>query len=86
MLNKLIITIVLLILGFTTIILVGMGEEFAEKYLPLAGVGIVIIYLFSSWYLGYFIATQKPPLTLIYLGLAGIIISFFSGFFMGSKK
>lgn len=79
---------ILLVFVFAVILftlVLAFGEEFAEKMLPLFMGGTVIVYIFLSWYLGYFFATQKPPQELITVAVVVLVIVFLSGYFMGSR-
>lgn len=75
----------LAITGLVITLVLAFGEEFAEKLLPVFFVGIVIVYIFSSWYFGYFIATQRPPLILIVAAAVVIAIAGVSGYYMGAR-
>ena len=77
--------LVFVFIGLLVAIFGAFGENFAEKLLPLFLGGAVAVYIFLSWYLGYFFATQKPPQELVTLAVVVIVISFLSGYFMGSK-
>lgn len=83
--NKLIFVIVFLIIGLIGVLVLASGEEFAEKLLPLFFGVVIIGYLAASWYLGYFIATQKPSSVLIITALVAIVLTFFSGLYIGRK-
>ena len=82
---KLFLILLFLIAGIIVTLLLGFAEEFAERLLPVLMVGGVIVYIFLTWYLGYFLATQKPPLTLVVIGLAGIIIVAVCGYYIGTR-
>lgn len=77
---------VVAILGLVITLVLTWPEEFSEKLLPLLMVGGVAAYLFLSWYLGFFLASQKPPLTLLLFIIGALIISFISGYYMGTAK
>ena len=77
--------LIFVLVGVLFAILVAFGEEFAEKILPLFMGGAVILYIFLSWYLGYFFAAQKPPQELITFAVVVLVIAFLSGYFMGSR-
>ncbi|MEK9165732.1 MAG: hypothetical protein AAB525_02645 [Patescibacteria group bacterium] len=77
--------LLLAITGLIITLILAFGEEFAEKLLPVFFVGIVIVYIFSSWYFGYFIATQRPPLLLIITAAVVIAVVGVSGYYMGAK-
>lgn len=85
MFQRLCVILTIGVVALFSVMLVATGEEFAEKLLPLLFGVVILFYLAASWYLGYFIATQKPSIDLIIFGLAAIIISFLSGFFIGRK-
>ena len=40
----------------------------------------------NSWYLGYFLGSQKPPLALILIATGALVVSFLSGYYMGLRK
>ncbi len=83
--NKLILILMLLILGLIGVLVVATGEELAEKLLPLLFGAGIIVYLAASWYLGYFIATQKPSNVLIIVALTAVVLVFFSGLYIGRR-
>lgn len=74
------------LIGTVVALVAATPEEFAEKLLPIFIAGTVIVYLFLSWYMGYFIATQKPSVILQYIAGIGIVVAFISGYFMGYRK
>lgn len=85
MFKKLFVILIITFFGLTGVMLLAVGEEFAERLLPLFFGLIVLFYLVISWYSGYFIATQKPSPILIVFAVVVLIIAFFSGYFIGSK-
>jgi hypothetical protein len=86
MFAKLFSILIFLLIGITVALLLFFAEDFSEKVLPVLMVGAIIIYIFLSWYFGYFVASQKPPLTLVLIGISGIIIAIVSGYYMGTAK
>lgn len=83
MFTRLLILLTFTLIGILATLVLATGEEFAEKLLPILFVVTVIVYLFLSWYLGYFVSTQKPSLELTIVAVAGLIIAFMSGYYMG---
>jgi len=77
--------LLLAIAGLIVTLILAFGEDFAEKLLPVFLVGGLIVYIFLSWYLGYFIVTQKPPLILIIAAIAVIVVAVVSGYYMGAR-
>jgi len=83
--QKFLAILVFVIFGLVVSILIAWPEEFSEKLLPILFVAAVVVYLFLSWYLGYFIGSQKPPIIMMIIGLSGLLIAFLSGLFLGSR-
>ncbi len=83
MLTRFLLFFIFALVGTLGTLVLAFGEEFAEKILPLFFAVTIIVYLFVSWYLGYFLSTQKPPFELVILAVIGLIIAFMSGYYMG---
>ena len=86
MFKKFFAILILVLVGLVATLLLAWPEEFAEKLLPFLMVGGVAAYLFLSWYLGYFLGSQKPPLALILIATGALVVSFLSGYYMGLRK
>ena len=83
MFNRLFVLLIFVFIGILGALVFAFGEEFAEKILPIFLIAIVLVYIFLSWYLGYFFSTQKPPLELVIAAAVGIAVAFMSGYYMG---
>ena len=86
MFKNLLALFVFALIGTVVALVAATPEEFAEKLLPILMVGTVVVYLFLSWYMGYFIANQKPSVVLQYIAGIAIVIAFTSGYFIGHNK
>jgi hypothetical protein len=85
MFQKLFTVLIFLFLFILGALLIKWPEEFAEQLLPGLAIGAVVVFLFLSWYLGYFTASQKPPVIFIIIIVFALIITFASGLYVGRR-
>ena len=73
------------IIGLLITLIIAWPEELSEKLLPWLFIGVMCIYMVGSWYLGFFLSTQKPPMVLIIIGSIVLILTFLSGLYIGNR-